>query len=304
MQKYLIGVDCGGTKTEAVAYNLTGQEIGRGMSGPSNLLFNRQQAITHILQAIQLCREGLLENQCVYLCLGIAGISNGLLRKQLRVALKPFASHLLILSDVQLAHAGALQGKDGIVTIAGTGSVSWGCHKGVNIMVGGWGHLLGDEGSGYWIVMELVKHIFREADKGNRMDRISRKLLSHLQIENVGALKEFVYLSTKSEIAALAPFVDTAAREGDCIAKQILSHAGEALGKITVQLWQRLRFQDSVDVAMKGGIFMHIPLVREAFSHYVQTHIENMTLTLDDSSATKGAYYLFCKREHRGKENV
>jgi N-acetylglucosamine kinase-like BadF-type ATPase len=304
MQEYILGVDCGGTKTEAVAYDLTGREISRGLSDSSNLLLDRQQAITHILQAIQLCRQGLSANQCVFLCLGVAGISSDAFRQPLTEMLKPIASHLLLLSDVQLAHAGALQGKDGIVTIAGTGSVSWGCHHGVELMVGGWGHLLGDEGSGYWIAMELLKHMIREADQGKSLDPISGKLLSYLQMENVGELKGFVYSSTKREIAALVPFIAAAAREDNAIAKQILSRAGEELGKITVQLWRRLAFRDAVNIAMKGGVFMHIPHVREAFSRYVYAHIKDMSLTLDRASATRGAYYLFCIRENRGREDV
>lgn len=259
MQEYIIGVDGGGTKTEAVAYNLAGQEIGHGISDSCNLLLDRQQGITHILQAIQRCRKALSAHQCLYLCLGVAGISHPILQKQLTVALKPIASRLLLLSDVQLAHAGALQGKDGIVTIAGTGSVSWGCHHGVKLMVGGWGHLLGDEGSGYWIALELLKHIIQEADKGNCLDRISRKLLSYLKIEKVSGLKEFVYSSSKREIAALVPFIAAEASEDDAIAKQILSHAGVELAKFTVQLCRRLVFRDSVDIAMKGGVFMHVP---------------------------------------------
>lgn len=297
MRDYIIGIDCGGTKTEAVAYDLSGKEIGRGISGSSNLLLQPQQAITNIRQAIQLCQEGLSVDQCVYLCAGVAGISSGMFREQLAIALKPIAPRVLLLNDGQLAHAGALQGKDGIVTIAGTGSVSWGCHQGVMQMAGGWGHLLGDEGSGYWIVVELFKQMVREEDQGKELSAISRKMLSYLQIENVSALKRFVYSSTKREIAALAPFLSEVAEQGDPIAKQILSHAGEELGKITVQLWRRLGFQGAVHIAMKGGIFIHIPRVRETFSDYVFKHIQNVTLTLDGSSATKGAYYLFCRDE-------
>ena len=294
---YIIGVDGGGTKTEAVAYDSNGTVLGTGYSGYGNLLIDKEKGIYHIIDAIKQCLDPLGSEKCVSLYLGLAGIDSGMYQDELEKELQKFGIPYLIMNDVKLAHVALLKGRDGILTISGTGSVSYGI-KGDHLeMSGGWGHLLGDEGSGYWIVTQCLKKMIQDHEHMKQLSNLSLKILETLKIDSVPNIKTFVYSSTKGEIAALAPIIVKEAETGNEGAKKILEEAGIHLAAMTLRLYGKLRFESEVWIGMKGSILTQVTHVRDAFMAIIYSEIENVNMVDDHVSATIGAYYLALKDE-------
>jgi N-acetylglucosamine kinase-like BadF-type ATPase len=289
---YVIGVDGGGTKTEAVAFDLTGRELARSRGGFANVLVDRYRAIKHIRDAIDGCIRQV-KDKCLYLYLGLAGIESGAYRTELEQMLRErFAVPFSIVNDALIAHAGALKGEDGILTISGTGSICYGVKESVQAMTGGWGNLLGDEGSGYWIAIRALRRIIVEDEQDLPYSLLSRCLLDEIRIKNAQGLKSFVYGMTKADIACLAAIVSRQADLGDDTVAAILRQAGCELAQMTLRLWKKLGFGDDVSIAMTGSILREISHVRESFKQAIKRVIQNVSVEIAAESAAKGAYYL------------
>ncbi|MBA4544638.1 MULTISPECIES: N-acetylglucosamine kinase [Thermoactinomyces] len=293
---FVIGVDGGGTKTEAVAFDLSGRELARSRSGFANVLVDPERAIKHIREAIEGCIHQV-KDRCLYLYLGLAGIESGTCRAELEKMLRErFAIPFSIVNDAQIAHAGALRGGDGILTVAGTGSICFGVKEGVQAVTGGWGNLLGDEGSGYWIAIQALRRIIAEAERNLPHSPLSRCLLDEIGVKEAEGLKSFVYGVTKAEIAGLAPIVARQADSGDEASAAILRRAGRELVQMTLRLREKLGFGDDVSIAVAGSILCRISHVRETFLREIRQSIVNARVAIAGESAAKGGYYLAMRR--------
>lgn len=290
---YIIGVDGGGTKTEAIAYDLQGNMISMGVSGFGNVLVDYAKAVDHITEAIQAALGNLHLEDCLYLYLGLAGIEESPNRKELATELqKKFGTPVRIVNDAVIAHAALLEGEDGILTISGTGSISIGKADTTYAFSGGWGHLLGDEGSGYWIAMKGFAQMIHEEDTTSPPSELSRVMLKELGFNRVQQIKSFVYSATKAEIAAVVPLIAKLASKGDSTATGILEQAGTHLGEMTWNLSQKLRLTEDVKIALKGKVLETLSLVQDSFEAYLQRRIKRASFIKKEVSSTKGAYYL------------
>jgi len=296
--KYIIGVDGGGTKTESVAYNLEDKEIGRGQSGFGNLLLDFNGAVKNIIESIEKCMNSIPEHggleECLCIYLGIAGIevSNNiekietLLREKFCCKVKGF-------HDSELAHSAILKGEDGIITISGTGSVSYGLYKGKSNRTGGWGHILGDDGSGYNIALEAFKRMTIEEDSGLVRSELTHTIMHRLNVDNINDIKGFIYSASKGEIAAYALLVVELAKSSEINSANILKQAGKELAVLTKRLYKKLGITEPVNIAVSGSILSKVEIVKEEFKRclYKDSNSFNVIET-EDISATKGACYL------------
>ncbi|MCL1948786.1 MAG: hypothetical protein FWF59_03550 [Turicibacter sp.] len=289
---YIIGVDAGGTKTEAIAYDRKGCELARFSSGFGNLLVDAGLAMKHIQEVIEGCQNQLLGQSCDFICLGIAGIEAGIHREAVEIMLKPLSIPFTLINDAQLAHGALLEGKDGILAISGTGSVAYGKQGAETGMTGGWGHLLGDEGSGYWIAIAAIKSMIAREETGQPLGILGQNILAHLGISGVSQLKKMVYQGTKGEIAALVPVIVAAAKSGDGEAQGILSAAGMHLGEMVLRLARLLKMPPDLKIAAKGSILMQIEAVKGAFKTTIQREIPDAAFIFEDIHSAKGAYFL------------
>jgi len=295
--KYIMGVDGGGTKTKAVAYSLEDREIGQGHSGFGNLLLDFNTAVKNIINAIEQCQISQKEpggqGECLAIYLGIAGIEVSDNIEKIETLLKEkFHCKVQGFHDSELAHAAMLRGEDGIITIAGTGSVSYGLFKGKKARAGGWGHILGDEGSGYNIALEAFKRMTIEDDSGWVRSELTQTIMSKLNADTVNDIKGFIHSASKGEIAAYAPMVVELAKASEINSVNILKQAGKELAIMTERLYKKLGINESINIGVNGSILSKVDIVREEFRSCLERDLDSVNIIVEDISSTKGACYL------------
>jgi BadF/BadG/BcrA/BcrD ATPase family len=169
----IVGLDIGGSKTHAVSRHWTGTvEV---FAGSANLASVGEVGAGRQLDAIftQLAERGRIGAVCA----GAAGVDTPEAEERLRqlIAARVRGATVQVVHDTELILAAA-ELTTGIALIAGTGSVAWGRDASGRVArAGGWGYLLGDEGSGYGIAREAVRHALRLADEGQPPDRLTQK---------------------------------------------------------------------------------------------------------------------------------
>ena len=279
--KYIIGVDGGGTKTEAVAYDLNGNLLSRSISGYGNILINEEKALNNIKESIEKCTKGLNKSECVYIYAGIAGSTAGNGKEIIKEYIQ----------DADLALSALLKGKDGFLTIAGTGSICIGKISGKSIRAGGWGHLLGDEGSGYYIGIQALKSIAYEKDNGQLKSEFTDRILNKLGCKRELDIINFIYNTDKAHVAAIVKLVIQLAKENDSTATQILINAGEELGEMTLRAIKQSGLKENIKIGISGNIIRKIEIVKANFIKYLDMNLGNYSIYDEDISPTLGAYY-------------
>ncbi|MGL5414177.1 MAG: N-acetylglucosamine kinase [Clostridium sp.] len=295
---YVIGVDGGGTKTEAVAYSLEGEVLGSTLTGFGNLVNGRDEALKNITDSIEGLVNKLGRDGLKALHLGIAGseVSDNAKAIENEVREK-FGFNCKVMNDGDLALKALLKGEDGILVIAGTGSIAFGIHGDREKRVGGWGHLLGDEGSAYKISIEAFKIMIKEDDYGLERSKLSQDILDKLEIKEVSNIIDFVYSSTKDEIAQMAGLVSKHAELGDEEAKNILINEGIQIAKSAERVFKALDFENC-SIGLVGGVIRKSRILREAFEEYLNENIKVNSFVDDSVSPAIGAYYIY-KKENR-----
>ena len=299
--KYIIGVDGGATKTEAVAYSLADQEVGQGYAGFGNLSLDFDEAVKNIIDAIKQCINSIKgqdrPEECLGIYLGIAGIDDSDNVEKVETLLKKkFHCKVHAWHDSELAHAAVFKGEDGIITISGTGSVSYGLYKGKQARTGGWGHILGDEGSGYNIGLAAFKRMTIEEESGLVRSELTQTIMRKLNLKLVNDIKEFIYSASKGEIAAYAPIVAELAKAAEINSVNILIQAGNELAIMTERLYKKLGINESINIGVSGSILSKVDIVREEFKSCLERDLESVNIIAGDISATKGACYLHRKQ--------
>ncbi|KAB2451869.1 ATPase [Bacillus sp. CH126_4D] len=290
--EYMIGVDGGGTKTEAIAFDQDGNELVRATSGFGNILIDFEEALVHIMEVIDQCQKGLLNGDCACICLGLAGVS-GANTDELTLRLKKkYGTPIEVFNDAMIAHAAALKGKDGILTIGGTGAICLGKKGEVYEYSGGWGHILGDEGSGYWIALQGLKRMANQFDQGVALCPLSLRIQDEFQLLTSSHIKRLVYSSSKDKVAAIAPLIIEEARNGIDDAREIILQAAKELTRITVNIYNKMQFNISTSIAVSGSILCLVPEIYAEFKKCCEKSIGDATFVPQSELAVKGTYYL------------
>lgn len=293
--EYIISVDAGGTKTTATLYDLKGKSVKVVRTGFGNVLINFEKAVQNIKMAV----DELLENQnlknCLALVLGIAGVTTGNMKERVLSEFEKLTCLKLVINDAQLAHAAFFKGNDGLLTIAGTGSVSLLKKDQHEILTGGWGHLLGDEGSGYWIAIKGMKVAILENEIGADDQPFLQALLDFYRLNQIEDLKKLIYSSTKKEIASFAIAVVKLENDGNTEAHKILCDAGNMLAEMTKLALKKGNVESEFPIAVMGSILLNVPTVKENFCLALNQTEKCFNIINDDVAPTKGGYYLALK---------
>lgn len=279
---YFIGVDGGASKTAALVVDENGSPLGRGLAGGSNhLRVGIQEATRNVERSVNmaLVEAGIAIRNVEYAYCGIAGSDHPVHRQAVIDALRIFfpRGNFIVDTDARVALTGAIGFGPGIVIISGTGSVSFGRNAaGDESRAGGWGPTLGDEGSGYWIAREGLSAIVRAHDGRGFATQMTELLCDEYDMCRPDDLPKFVYAATThvDDIARYGKLVIEAAKNGDVVARDILSRAGSELAECVLAIARRLHMGDTdFPVAYVGGAFhagellldpMRLRLLRDA----------------------------------------
>lgn len=253
------GIDGGGTRTTLALADDDGRELGRRV-GPAGLVDPRQPAATADMLAA-LVREALAEagvdEKPVALCAGLAGVGNEKERREVEAALAAsgVAGRVCIVTDGEIALEGALGGVPGILLIAGTGSVGYARGAGGRVeRCGGWGMIVGDEGSAWSLGRNGLAAALRAADGRGPQTRLLPHLLALLELAGPEAIPPWVGRAEKAAVAALATHVIDLAQAGDAVAGELVTREAGELAGHAVALARRLEpWEGPVPVVFHGG---------------------------------------------------
>lgn len=293
--KYIIVINSGGTKTEATAYDLSGTILGQYETGFGNLLNDKQGALNNLNEAITHLLSTFKEADCQRIIMGIAGIDSGGFKEDLLTAFQQWRDRLSLMNDAWLSYYALLKEADGCLVIAGTGSVCIAKFGEKNYRVGGWGHLLGDEGSAYWLASEAIKQLLHQEDQDEPFTLLSLLLLSELKQTSVAGIVKYVYSHKKNDIASLAKVVARAAHLGDSQALLLLKNAGKELANQVAMLLAKSSATEPVTIGVSGSVLLKNELVYQSFVTELQKRQQSITFVKESASPTLGGYYFYQK---------
>jgi N-acetylglucosamine kinase-like BadF-type ATPase len=272
-----VGVDGGGTHTIALAGRDGGSVVGRGETGPSNpsaLGFDRATAA--IVEAVRGALAGIGDAAPARITMGVAGAGRPADARRLgelvAAGLGLPAERIRVLQDVALLLPAAGL-SSGVALVAGTGSSAFGvAPDGRTATAGGWGYLLGDEGSAFFVGREALIAVARADDGTGRPTALTGATLRHFGVETPRDLITAIYQSghPRAAIADLAPTVVETARGGDPIGGEILALGVRELGRCAIALTRRLGLRDPALVAV-GGMFRAGALVLDPLAAELAT---------------------------------
>lgn len=301
---YILGIDCGGTSTEALLTTIEGIVIGRGQGGPANYTANGIQRVAKsALEAISGClSQGeldltSLQHEGVFLALGVSGAGREPEMAAIRQAMENEGfAHVVVSHDATIALLGALGGADGVVVIAGTGSIAYGLSEQRSSRVGGWGYLLGDEGSAFWIALRALQHVMWGYDGRAAQDQVLLKAVStYFNITNPAQLVPLIYKTPldRGFIGGFSETITVLADKGHGLAQEILNEAGQQLGSLAVASLTELGLLESGGrVGACGGVFSAGKRVLGPMEKEILQAAPNQTLTLPDFKPLIGAVFL------------
>lgn len=257
---YVAGVDGGGTRTRVLLLARDGATAARA-EGPAALARPGRPAPAARVVADTLRRAARAAGADLPLpavWAGLAGAGRPRVRRALEAALRDerIARAVRVGTDVEAAFHDAFGGAAGIVVVAGTGSVVLGvAEDGRRLQVGGWGGVMGDEGSGYRIGVSALRAIAAATDRRGPPTALTAAVLDLLDLTRPRQLATWAESAGKADIAALAPLVIQAARSGDTAANAGIRRALDALGdQLSAAIRQLFAPESLPPVALSGGL--------------------------------------------------
>jgi glucosamine kinase len=271
----LIGVDGGATKTIAAAFDLDTGTVEAAETGPSNPeAVGYDVAAASINEAISgIAGDGKPVAAAV---LGVAGIDTDGERKRLLSGMTRLSAPVMLaVNDVVTAWAAGSLAAPGIAAISGTGSNTFGVNaQGAAWRCGGWGHIVGDEGSGYMIAVNAIRAVLAYRDGRNDWTALVPRLLDFYHLRHIEDIKPIIYRDfDKARIAAFAAQAADAADEGDEIALGIFRQAATDLAEQISTVYAALDFSGPAEVTLIGSNFR----AGEIFIGPLREHLRHVT---------------------------
>ena len=295
MMPYYVGIDGGGTKTAVELRTRGSAAHSRAVFGPLNCNSDRTAAaktLTDTLAWLAAQPEGLAG--CDGLCIGSAGISNPDAYNFIQDIIRAggYTGPLQIVGDQVTALAGALGQPVGTVLIAGTGSICYArTADGREARSGGWGHLIGDEGSGYALGRDALAAVARAWDGWGEKTLLSQLLAEQMELDDQKKIISYTYGGDKSRIAALAPLVEQAAKQDDGVALEIIRDNAVKMTGLVGAVARQLGIKAG-KVAMLGGLLEHDTKLRETFVAEMGRQYPALVCTEPERDAAAGALML------------
>lgn len=264
MNDLIIGIDGGGTNTRAQLANVQGNVLGAGEAGTSNPMVHGATAARHELElaigrafaAAERPRE-----RVAALCMGLGGAGRAGEQGELAEwARREIAERVEVVNDGQIVLAAGTPEDWGVAVIAGTGSLTWGRNReGETARAGGWGYLIGDEGSGFDLARGALRAATQFADGRGAQTLLLDTILRFWELSAPQDLVTKVYRSglTHADLAKLAPLVLRLAEEGDAVARRLVQEGAAALARGVYAVGVALHLDAApFPLALTGGVLL------------------------------------------------
>lgn len=268
-----LGLDIGGTASRWVACGPDGAVLLRGKaSGATGHIFNPSERAC-LRTALESIAKALGDAGLVALSVtaGVTGFGAAVTQEGKTLMRDVFGmaeDDIILVDDIVLAYMAHFEPGEGHLVSAGTGSI--GVHiagNGTMVRVGGRGILIDDAGSGSWIALRALDHIYRVFDHDGSFDRtehLARHLFALVDGSDWSDTRQFVYGGDRGRIGTLAVAVARAAEEGDQMALGILRQAGSELARLGMALLSRA---GSRPIRFVGGVLDLHPIVFAEIEH-------------------------------------
>lgn len=297
--QYYLAVDGGGTKTKVVCANSSGDIVGEGLSGPTNLTATNAGAASFSLkEAIRQATEKLPQGwQVENMVMGLAGMDTPDEHENARIIfgdviqLYPIKQYQLV-NDIVIGMASGSSHKDAITLISGTGSNCYGRNaEGEEAKSSGMDFILADQGSGYQVGLDTLKMAVKSFDGRAAKSSLEQAVCHYFQIESMVELKKYVYspVMSKPEIAELAKITITAQEAGDPVATGILEWASHELLEMARAVITRLNMQDRVVDCVLVGSMTSVPYMYRRLSEELPSICPQIVLLRPEKEPVYGA---------------
>ena len=260
----VMGIDAGGTRTVALLTDERGNVLSEARGDGANLQSVGSIEVERVLRDV--IGRATQEGSPAVVCLGMAGVDRPNDEAIVRAILERILPgvNIIVVNDALIALEAGAPASAGTVVIAGTGSIAYGrTADGRAARAGGWGYVLGDEGSGYWIGRLALRAVVRASDGRGPATAMADPVLRHFGVGRPQDLVREIYLGAArpTAIAGLAPLVGAAAADGDPTALHIVTNAAEELAGATVSVVTRLRIERA-PIVLSGGALLGLDLLR------------------------------------------
>lgn len=300
MTKYMIGIDAGGTKTKAVAYDAKGTILCTFEAGSGSPAVVKEEDVwLHVEEAISAVLNKLKEQsfQLVYIQMGMSAFS---ILKDVKSTEQYFKTkyqtEVSIESDTLIAMHSILKNQyhQGVVVLSGTGVAIYGMKENETCLIGGWGHIIREWGSAYATVHELCLQIIDKWEESKPLNALEEKFLNALKERNIEDVKHLFYYHTKDEVASFVRIIKEEANKKDKNAKLLLKHAGMLLGKQVIRAIKKLNLCYPFVIGFRGGFiqYQNEDICNGFFEVMKENHYEDAIFVIDEEDPAKGAYYL------------
>lgn len=271
--------DGGGTTTRAALTRFTAEGsweiLGRGSAGPGNpSVVGVMGATAAVVEALRQARidGGLHDHLVGRAVVALAGTLRDDVRDQMAGALaeKSLAREIRVVPDLLPILYAARSDGQGVGVIAGTGSVAFANDVDGRLNVrGGWGYLLGDEGSGYWLGRAGIRRLIGRLERSLPQDSLDKALLEHLGVANVGGVKRAIYGADdpRQVISSVAPLVVAEELGEPSAAADLLTECAESLAGLVEGLAPSQ--QSPFTVAASGGLFTGSKILTSRFEQAI-----------------------------------
>lgn len=307
-EEWVFGIDGGGTRSRIRVESLAGSLVLEESGGPMNPNSSPPGRVDVVLAGLlksvlsagldaRLCRAGLIGSAGVDRPEDRAAMTDRLSAAFRAAAKSPGGSDadspvFAAKNDAEPALVGVLGDMEGFLLIAGTGSIAYGrSRSGLCVRSGGWGHVLGDEGSAFWIALEAVKRGLRSSEGREEPSRLLDAALAFFGADRALDLLPLAYDAfDKARIASFAPRVANLAAEGDRAAGSIMAEAARELASLAVSVFQMLESEGvRRRLAFHGGLIENNPALRSDVARRLSERVPGLEIVEPAGDPASGA---------------
>lgn len=295
MARYIIGIDGGGTKTLGVLFAEDGTQVARTEQGFANFRVDKQTARTNLITTINALTATIDLKDLAFIQIGVAGVPDDAYKQELLQELNTlYDTPVDLVTDATIALYSIRKHSDDcvIMVLGGTGSAIMVKDGDKDRLIGGFGHLLGDEGSGYHLAITALRNIIRQYEEDLPISPLSKAILKEIRADDYFAIKDFVYNSSKKQIAKLSEFIAFHAESGDPEAIELFRQEGRHLARQTLTAFRQLDTCRQVTIGFRGGFLLHAPYVRATMLAELDNNHVQYKIDEDPVEPVVGAYYL------------